>query len=125
MVKHSVAKQRIKEIYLHTFRNVSRRQNMQTVARAATDTKPDVAKVSVDEQWGCVLSWKCFDSNASSDIPQRSFWCLQAAVCLTQVADSIGLPTEEGLFGFKPFPEVGSQHSSHLSRNRMPLNGSI
>lgn len=25
--------------------------------------------------------------------------------CL-QIADSIGLPTDEGLFGFKPFPEV-------------------
>lgn len=23
-----------------------------------------------------------------------------------QIADSIGLPTEEGIFGFKPFPEV-------------------
>ena len=28
-------------------------------------------------------------------------------VCaLTQFADSIGLPTDEGLFGFKPFSEV-------------------
>ena len=25
---------------------------------------------------------------------------------LQQFADSIGLPTDEGLFGFKPFPEV-------------------
>ena len=25
---------------------------------------------------------------------------------LHQFADSIGLPTDEGLFGFKPFPEV-------------------
>ena len=25
---------------------------------------------------------------------------------LTQFADSIGLPTDEGLFGFKPFSEV-------------------
>lgn len=25
-----------------------------------------------------------------------------------QVADSIGLPVDEGLFGFKPFPEVGN-----------------
>ena len=25
-----------------------------------------------------------------------------------QVADNIGLPTDEGLFGFKPFPEVSA-----------------
>jgi hypothetical protein len=27
---------------------------------------------------------------------------------MQQFADSIGLPTSEGLFGFKPFPEVCS-----------------
>ena len=37
-------------------------------------------------------------------------WCLaillQLCVCSVQFADSIGLPTDEGLFGFKPFSEV-------------------
>ena len=35
-------------------------------------------------------------------------WRLKWCVCMPQFADSIGLPTSEGLFGFKPFPEVGT-----------------
>ena len=31
---------------------------------------------------------------------------------VAKIADSIGLPTEEGIFGFKPFPEVWI--STHL-----------
>ena len=38
---------------------------------------------------------------------------LQLRSLAVQVADSIGLPVDEGLFGFKPFPEVCS---SLLSR---------
>ena len=42
---------------------------MQTFARAATDTKPDVAKVSVDEHWGYMPSWHCFDIYLNSYDP--------------------------------------------------------
>lgn len=37
---------------------------------------------------------------------------------MAKFADSVGLPTEEGLFGFKPFPEVAYQHAS-VATNRI------
>jgi len=33
---------------------------------------------------------------------------------VAKFADSVGLPTEEGLFGFKPFPEVHSRLIWHI-----------
>jgi len=33
---------------------------------------------------------------------------------VAKFADSVGLPTEEGLFGFKPFPEVCEALSMRL-----------
>lgn len=35
-------------------------------------------------------------------------WC-----CMPQFADSIGLPTDEGIFGFKPFAEVWCGEYTH------------
>lgn len=54
----------------------------------------------------CKLHCKCRRSLIRGAVRVRAQQQTEEKPQEAKFADSIGLPTEEGLFGFKPFPEV-------------------
>jgi hypothetical protein len=95
---------------------------MHTVSGGVSRTP--VAAVSATKQTPAPMRCSSFLSSAqpiarfssrgaSSGLPRRRCAVLTVARAATEskpeiakIADDIGLPTDEGLFGFKPFPEV-------------------
>ena len=86
---------------------------MPVIARATAETeaKPEVAKVGLVNAW--VASMPPAYQLKNPDVRRYIETGIYALHSLAyrklpsvQVADNIGLPTDEGLFGFKPFPEV-------------------
>ena len=71
----------------------------------------------------CKLHSKCRPSLNRGAVRVRAQQQTEEKPQEAKFADSIGLPTEEGLFGFKPFPEVCTALIIAISKFRLSSFG--